>query len=143
MLEDKIMRLNQAARKIGGAALAIAMLLGIGAAFSSTAQAQSWGWRPYYRGDGDYDYDDNYGRFGRGTVIQIAERFGFRDGFSIGRQDRFSGRRPDFDDSFRFRNAMAGYRPAFGDPELYRQAYRHAFRRGYEQGFRSVGFYRW
>jgi len=138
------MKLRGTASKVGGAMLAIAMLMGIGTAFSSTAQAaQVGGYYPYRHGDGDYDRDDNYGRFSRGTVIHMAQQNGYRDGFSIGRQDRSSGRRPDLDNSFRFQNAMDGYRPAFGDPAVYRQAYRGAFRRGYDNGFRSAFFRRW
>lgn len=139
------MRTNAVMNVIKKAALmvpAIAMLLSCGAALSSTAQAQPPGFAQY-RGDGDFDRDDNYGFYGRGTVIRIAERNGYNYGFVIGRRDRFSGRRPDFDDSFRFQNAMAGYRPAFGDPGLYRRAYRASFQRGYYDGYRSGGFYRW
>jgi hypothetical protein len=136
------MRANVITRKIGLALLAVAMVSGIGTAFSSAAQAQPAG-IGQYRGDGDFDRDDNYGFYGRGAVIRIAQRNGYNDGFAAGRRDRFSGRRPDFDDTFRFQNAMAGYRPAFGDPGLYRAAYRAAFHRGYDNGFLSGRFYRW
>src|SRR5260370_5472414 len=136
------MTFSNISKKAGAAAFTMAMLLGVGAAFSSTAQAQPAG-VAQYRGDRDFDRDDNYGFYGRGAVIRIAQRNGYSDGFAAGRRDRFSGRRPDFDDRFRFQNSMAGYRPAFGDPGLYREAYRGAFHRGYDNGFRSGGFYRW
>jgi hypothetical protein len=140
-VEEK-MRATEIMKKTGIGFVAMAMLLGIGTALSSTAQAQPAG-IGQYRGDGDFDRDDNYGFYGRGAVIRIAQRNGYNDGFAIGRRDRFNGRRPDFDDTFRFQNAMAGYRPGFGDPGLYRQAYRAGFHRGYYNGFRSAGFYRW
>jgi hypothetical protein len=141
MVEGLKMRTNGINKKIGGAFLAVAMMLGIGAAFGSTTQVQAAG-MGQYRGDGDFDRDDNYGFFNRAAVIRIAQRNGYNDGFANGRRDRFNGRRPDFDDNFRFQNAMAGYRPAFGAPGLYRDAYRAAFHRGYDNGFRSAGL-RW
>jgi len=139
------------ASRIGGAVLAIAVVLGIGTSFSSTAQAQVRGY--YWRGgDGYFDRNDNYGYrydnygygvFNRGTVIRIAEQNGYRDGFSIGRRDRLFGRWADCDGSFRLQNAMDGYRPVFGAPWIYRGAFHGGFRRGYDNGFRSVWFHRW
>ena len=153
------MRMNELAKKIGVASLAIAMMLGIGTALTSTAQAQVPGFAQYrgnwdqYRGNWDLDRDDNYGFYNhgfynhgfydRGMVIRIAQRNGYSDGFALGRRDRFSGQGSNCDGSPRYQNAMAGYRFAFGDPFLYRQAYRAGFHRGYENGFRSVGFFRW
>ena len=142
MVEDIEMKTNEITKKIGIAFLAIAMMAGIGTAFSSTAEAQPPG-IGQYRGDRDFGRDENYGFFSRAAVIRIAQRNGYSDGFAAGRRDRFSRRRPGFDGSFGFENTMAGYRPAFGDPGLYRQAYRIAFHRGYDNGFRSVGFFRW
>jgi len=142
MAEGLKMTTNGITKRIGGAFLAVAMMAGIAATLGSTAQAQPAG-IGQHRGDGDFDRDDNYGFFNRAAVIRIAQRNGYNDGFAIGRRDRFSGRRPDFDGSFRFQNAMAGYRPAFGAPGLYRDAYRAAFHRGYDNGFRSAGPFRW
>lgn len=133
------MRTNDITKKIGVAALAIAMMLGIGAAFSSTAQAQPQAFGQYR----DFDRDYYRGFYSRGAVIRIAQQNGYNDGFAVGRRDRFSRRFPDCDASFRFQNAMAGYRPVFGDPGLYRQVYRSAFHRGYDNGFRSVALFRW
>src|SRR5262249_30260236 len=117
---------NELARKIGVAALAIAMMLGIGTAFASTAQAQVPGFAQYrgnwdqYRGNWDLDRDDNYGFYNhgfynhgfydRGMVIRIAQRNGYNDGFAVGRRDRFSGQGSNCDGSPRYQNAMAGYR---------------------------------
>ena len=117
------MRTNGILKKAGLAFLAVAMSLGVGTALSSTIPAQPAG-IGQNRGD-------------RRAVIRMAQRNGYNDGFAAGRRDRINGRRFDADRALRFQNAMAGYRPGFGNAGLYRSTYRAAFREGYDSGFRS------
>ena len=141
------MKRNIVTRTITGAAVGLAMMLGITVA---TAQAQ-------YR-DNDYrrtnnqddsrdrDWrggrgdDDRRGIWARGRII--AHQNGYRDGIRHGAQDRQHRRRFDFADSNQYRVALSGYRFEYGSRDRYRDAYRESYRRGYIEGFRR-GNNRW
>ena len=115
---------NELRRKISGAALMLAMMLGVTIAASVTAQAQ-------YR-----DYDDRYGRYdnqvrwSKDRERQYAYALGYHNAYTEGRDSRG---RIDFRNSRTYRNSDNGYRPWMGDMNTYRDY----TRRGAEAGFKD------
>lgn len=118
------MKMNELRRKIGGAALMLAMMIGISIAASETAQAQ-------YRDNDRYGrYEDNNVRWSRDRERQYAFVLGYHNAYTEGR-DR--GRSMDYRQSQTYRNNDNGYRPWMGDVNTYRDNYR----RGAEAGFKD------
>lgn len=93
-------------KQVMGAALVLALLLGVGVMFDSTAQAQ-------YRGRSDRRGD--YAR-------REEQRKGYRDGLDRGEEDARDHRRFDPNNSEHYRDGN--------------EAYREGFRRGYADGYR-------
>ncbi len=149
--------------RIGGAILALSLLLGIGIMSSLTAQAQypqypdrdgqyrrdrDRDWRRNRDRDRDWDRDrdrrdDRYGRnrgygnYGRyGNTYRYAEDRGYQDGLNTGSSDANRGQSYDPQRSHYYRNATYGYDSSYGNKGAYKQAYRDGFLRGYEQGYR-------
>ena len=119
------MKINELRRKISGAALMLAMMLGVTIAASATAQAQ------FPRYDDRYGrYDDNQVRWSRDRERQYAYTLGYHNAYTEGR-DR--GRSMDYRQSQTYRNNDNGYRPWMGDMNTYRDNYR----RGAEAGFKD------
>lgn len=118
------MKMNELRRRIGGAALMLAMMIGITIAASETAQAQ-------YR---DYDrygrYEDNRVRWSKDHERQYAFVLGYHNAYTEGRD---AGNRVDYRSSRTYRNSDNGYRPWMGDNNTYRDSYR----RGAEAGFKD------
>ena len=118
------MKTKELRRKISGAALMFAMMLGVTIAASATAQAQ-------YR-----DYDDRYGRYdnqvrwSKDRERQYAYVLGYHNAYTEGRDSRG---RIDFRNSTAYRNSDNGYRPWMGDMNTYRDY----TRRGAEAGFKD------
>ncbi|HJQ67748.1 MAG TPA: hypothetical protein VKA70_02165 [Blastocatellia bacterium] len=121
------MKTNQLRRKIGGAALMLAMMIGITIAASSTAQAQ---YPRYDDRNGRYDDYNNQVRWSRDRERQYAYALGYHNAYTEGR-DR--GRSMDYRQSQAYRNNDNGYRPWMGDMNTYRDNYR----RGAEAGFKD------
>ena len=142
------MKRNIVTRTITGAAVGLAMMLGITVA---TAQAQ-YRDNDYRRSNNQDDRDrewrggrgddDRRGIWGRGRIIAIAQQNGYRDGNRRGEQDRQHRRRFALADSNQYRVALSGYRIEYGSRDRYRDAYREGYRRGYIEGFRR-GNNRW
>lgn len=116
------MKTNELRRKIGGAALMLAMMMGIAIASSATAQAQ-------YR---DYQdrYEDNRVRWSKDRERQYAYALGYHNAYTEGRD---AGNRIDYRSSQAYRNPGNGYRQWMGDDDTYRDSYR----RGAEAGFKD------
>jgi hypothetical protein len=93
-------------KQVLGAALVLALLLGVGGTLDSTAQAQ-------YRGS--YDRRGDYGR-------REEQRKGYRDGLDRGEEDARDHRSFNPNNSEHYREGN--------------QAYREGFRRGYADGYR-------
>jgi hypothetical protein len=123
------MKTNELRRKISGAALMFAMLLGITIAASATAQAQ-------YR-----DYDDRYGRndnqvrWSKDRERQYAYTLGYHNAYTEGREAADRGYRVDFRNSQAYRNSDNGYRPWMGDANTYRDNTRRGAEAGFKDGF--------
>ena len=138
--------------KIGGAILALSLVLGIGMIASTTVQAQDrdgrWrrdrqdrDWRRNRdddrnrgRRDDRYDRNDRYdrdGRYGNGNYnnrAQIELNQGYQAGLSTGSSDARRGQSYSPQRSRHFRNARS-------------QQFRNGFVRGYAEGFRQYGGY--
>jgi hypothetical protein len=121
------MKMNELRRRIGGAALMLAMMIGITIAASETAQAQYPRYDDRY---GRYDDYNNQVRWSRDRERQYAYVLGYHNAYTEGR-DR--GRWMDYRQSQAYRNSDNGYRPWMGDNNTYRDSYR----RGAEAGFKD------
>jgi len=143
------MKTNQWLRRIGGAILAFALLLGIGIALS-TAQAQypndrdAQGRRDRNR-DRDRDRNgdqnrrgrnwDRYGNYGGSFQLrQTALNAGYNEGIKQGRDDRNRRNRSDYHNRSAYQKATKDYSSGLGDRELYRRYYREAYENGYDAG---------
>ena len=138
----------QLQKKIGGAILTLALLLGVGILSSSTAVAQrtndrdgQWGRdRDNDRRDGDWDRDgrddrdDRNGRNGDST-LRAARNQGYQAGLSAGSSDAQQGRKFNPQKSRAFKNDTVGYNSSHRNRGAYKQAYRDGFIRGYQEGF--------
>ncbi len=78
-------------------------------------------------------------RYSEREIRDIAQRNGYAYGLREGREDRRDWRSADFRRDRIYREAMQGYRDAFGDEEDYRQAFRQGFENGYRNGFGRSG----
>jgi hypothetical protein len=90
----------------------------------------------YYRG-GRY-YETN--QFGA-DLLRKAVNDGYQEGFRAGAADREDHWRPDYRDSYAYRDATYGYSGYYLDPEDYRHYFREGFRRGYEDGYNDTSEY--
>lgn len=93
---------------------------------------------PYSRSRGSADrYEDVYASRGWGAS-DVAYDIGYRDGLTAGSMDFRERRSARPEDQRDYRDAEHGYRPSYGDRELYRRQYRDGFVRGYEDGYRGL-----
>src|SRR5215216_2245941 len=119
------MNIKDFRRTISGAALTLAMMLGITIASGASAQAQ-------YR---DYDRDrSGYGQQGywpKERTRDYAFKLGYHNAYTEARRAYNSGYRPNYKEMPGYRSDSNGYL----DYMRYRDDYRSAYRRGYEQGF--------
>lgn len=84
------------------------------------------------------------GRYNRQEILRIAQQNAYNDGMRHGQDDRRRNRSYNYSDSGEYRNATNGYRPEYGDREVYRQGYREGYQRGYNDGYRNTtGNRRW
>jgi hypothetical protein len=117
------MNLKNFGRTVSGAALTLAMMLGITIASGASAQAQ-------YR-----DYDRNgYGQQGswpKERTRDYAYKLGYHNAYTEARRAYNSGDRRNYKDMAGYRNDTNGYL----DYMRYRDDYRSSYRRGYEAGF--------
>ncbi|MCI0485952.1 MAG: hypothetical protein L0229_05055 [Blastocatellia bacterium] len=123
------MKTNALRGRIGGAALMVALALGITIAASGTAQAQ-------YR---DYR-NDQYGRYDRGTwpkdrTRDYAYKLSYMKAYTEAQSSaQRGGYRIDYDKMPGYRDDDNGYLVWMGD----RGAYRDYYRKGYKDGFRDA-----
>lgn len=120
------MKTKELRRKISGAALTLAMMLGIAIAAGATAQAQ-------YR-----DYDDRYDnqvRWNKDRERQYAFVLGYHNAYTEGREAADRGSRIDFRNSTAYRNSDNGYRPWMGDMNTYRDYTRRGAEAGFKDGY--------
>jgi hypothetical protein len=91
-----------------------------------------------YRARGTADrYDDVYAER-RWSGSDVAYDIGYRDGLAAGNGDytRRLDARPESQRDYR--EADHGYRPAYGDRDLYQRQYRDGFVQGYRDGYSGV-----
>jgi len=60
---------------------------------------------------------------------------GYREGVTLGQQDRARNSRSNYQSSPTYRNGDMGYRSSYGDRESYRMQFRDGVQRGYEDGY--------
>jgi hypothetical protein len=60
---------------------------------------------------------------------------GYREGVTLGQQDRARNSRSNYQNSATYRSGDMGYRPSYGDRESYRVQFRDGVQRGYEDGY--------
>lgn len=146
------MKSNNLKNKIGGAILALSILLGVGFATSMTAQAQYRNDDRYQR-DRDYDRDRRDDRYGRGQrrrgrnndgygnyggsfqLRQTALNAGANEGIKEGRRDRQRGERYDYSDESAYQKATHDYSSKLGDRYIYQRYFREAFQNAYADGY--------
>ncbi len=146
------MKSNNLKNKIGGAILALSILLGVGFATSMTAQAQYRNDDRYQR-DRDYDRDRRDDRYGRGQrrrgrsndgygnyggsfqLRQTALNAGANEGIKEGRRDRQRGERYDYSDEGAYQKATHDYSSKLGDRYIYQRYFREAFQNAYADGY--------
>jgi hypothetical protein len=139
------MKSNQLESRIGGAVLALSLLLGIGIVLSTTAQAQN----PDDRYAQDRDRNDQnqrgrnwdrYGNYGGSFQLrQTALNAGYNEGIREAGNDRQSGRHSNYNDFNAYRRATKDYSSRLGDRELYRRYFREAFENGYNSNGNNLG----
>lgn len=117
------MSLKKFTRTVSGAALTLAMMLGITIASSASAQAQ---YRDYDR----YGYGQQ-GYWPKERTKDYAYKLGYHNAYTEARRVYNSGVRPNYRDMAGYRNDTNGYL----DYMRYRDDYRSSYRRGYEAGF--------
>ena len=69
---------------------------------------------------------------------QIAESYGFRDGFEDGRDAALERDEYHPENSGDFQKATEGYEDEYGDKSVYKDAYRNKYLQGYREGFESA-----
>ncbi|HKP84849.1 MAG TPA: hypothetical protein VJZ26_02055 [Blastocatellia bacterium] len=116
------MRLNNLRRTISGAALTMALTLGVMIASSTSAQAQ-------YR---DYNGRDSYQQqWSRERVKDYAFKLAYHNAYSDAERIDRGRRRVSYRDMPGYNNYNTGYLSWMG----YQNDYHEAYRRGYEAGF--------
>src|SRR4029078_13321241 len=60
---------------------------------------------------------------------------GYREGVTLGQQDRGRNSRSNYQNSATYRSGDMGYRSSYGDRESYRVQFRDGVQRGYEDGY--------
>lgn len=136
------MKIEKLQSRIGGAIVAVSLLLGVGVAFGTTAQAQ-------YPNDsqdrdrtnnGDENRGRNWDRYGThggsAQLRQTALNAGYNEGARQGQSDRNNRNRTDYHSQSAYQNATKDYSRRLGDRETYRQY----FREGYEGGYQAEGY---
>jgi hypothetical protein len=72
------------------------------------------------------------------SSTDMAFDAGYREGITIGQQDRGRNARSNYRSSSAYKNADLGYRSTYGDKRQYQTQYRDGIERGYEDGFGRV-----
>jgi hypothetical protein len=114
---------------------AVVLALAIGT--SPLAFAQDWRYNDHdrdgyrYDRDGDrYDHDDDRDR------MRVARHFGFQDGISVGREDRYQRKPQNPYPRGKYAHEDRGYHHEYGDKYGYKAEYARAYREGYERAYR-------
>jgi hypothetical protein len=69
------------------------------------------------------------------SSTDMAFDAGYREGVTLGQQDRSRNTRSNYRDSSTYRNGDLGYRSTYGDRNSYRTQFRDGVDRGYEDGY--------
>ena len=69
------------------------------------------------------------------SSTDMAFDAGYREGITLGQQDRSRNTRSNYRDSGTYRNGDLGYRSTYGDRNGYRTQFRDGVDRGYEDGY--------
>lgn len=69
------------------------------------------------------------------SSTDMAFDAGYREGVTLGQQDRTRNARSDVQNSPSYRNGDLGYRSSYGDKQDYQRQFRDGVQRGYEDGF--------
>lgn len=141
------MKSNLIKNSVKGIGLGLFMMFGIMAFSSTEANAQyrnrdDQNDRRDDRNDRRDRRDDRYGNNGgyNGTnIYREAQRQGFQDGVSRGRDDRQDRDRYNPQKSSEYKRATNGYDSRYGNKNEYKNAYRQAFINGYNQGYNRNG----
>jgi hypothetical protein len=110
-------------KSVSGAALTLALMLGITMASSTSAQAQ-------YRNNDRYGYGQQ-ATWAKERTRDYAYKLGYHNAYTEAGRVAKSGYRASYRDMPGYRNDTNGYL----DYMRYRDDYRSSYRRGYEQGF--------
>jgi hypothetical protein len=78
--------------------------------------------------------DDVYGA-NPPSATDMAFDAGYREGVTLGQQDRGRNARSNIQSSAAYKNGDLGYRPGYGDRNAYRLQFRDGVQRGYEDGY--------
>jgi hypothetical protein len=97
-----------------------ALVLALAIGTSALAFAQEWRYNDH---DRDYDRD-------------VARRFGFQDGASAGREDRYKRKPLNPYPRGKYAHEDRGYRRQYGDKSWYEAEYARAYREAYERAYR-------
>jgi hypothetical protein len=96
----------------------------------------------YRRGDGDGDrddirpvYDGGGDPWGGGRFGNQAYDFGYQDGATAGRGDRYEHKPFNPTPRGRYEDADRGYNRAYGDINAYRRQYASGYRAGYQSSY--------
>jgi hypothetical protein len=73
------------------------------------------------------------------SSTDMAFDSGYREGITLGQQDRNRNTRSNFRNDASYKNADLGYRSTYGDKAQYQFQYRDGVERGYEDGFGRTG----
>ena len=69
------------------------------------------------------------------SSTDMAFDAGYREGITLGQQDRGRNSRSNYQSSATYRSGDMGYRSSYGDRESYRVQFRDGVQRGYEDGY--------
>src|SRR4051812_14755760 len=69
------------------------------------------------------------------SSTDMAFDAGYRQGVTLGQQDRSRNTRSNYRNGSAYRNGDLGYRPTYGDRNSYRTQFRDGLDRGYEDGY--------
>jgi hypothetical protein len=115
-----------------------ALVLALAMGTSALAFAQDWRYNDHDR-DGDRydrDYDRDLDHHDRDYDRDVARHFGFQDGASVGREDRYDRKPLNPYPRGRYAHEDRGYRHQYGDKSWYQAEYARAYREGYERAYR-------